>query len=296
MRIHLHHEVRTSIRPTPRVLAIASMFGLAVDEPRPMTIVPPVAIDLPLADDTGGVVLITGPSGGGKSTLLRLIARACAARDRVVLALDPLAPLPDVSLIDALDGTLEEAAAALARAGLGDAVTMLRRPSELSEGQRHRAMLARLMLEAERVGGDEPRARASGAVGLRCDENATAPALALRARSARARPGQTESSFRGAEHARADRPSAAAPAMTTGRIAQSSDPAHGARVVIVADELGATLDRLTAQIIARQIARWARAAGHLLLCATAHDDLLEALAPDLLIWKGLSDELEVMSR
>jgi ABC-type ATPase with predicted acetyltransferase domain len=52
---------------------------------------------------------------------------------------------------------------------------------------------------------------------------------------------------------------------------------------LVLDEFGSTLDRPTASSLARAVRRWAGEARVRLVCATAHDDLLEPLAPDLLV-------------
>lgn len=72
----------------------------------------------------------------GKSSLFRAAAGQLGAAD----AFAP--PLPDVPLIDALAGSVEERLAALAACGLSEARLLLRTPSELSEGQRYRFRLA----------------------------------------------------------------------------------------------------------------------------------------------------------
>lgn len=56
----------------------------------------------------------------------------------------------------------------------------------------------------------------------------------------------------------------------------------GVRTLII-DEFGSTLDRPCAARLARSVRRWASGSGARVVCATAHDDLLEALAPDLLV-------------
>ncbi len=127
-------DIRYAIRPRPRSLLagrVMDLFGLSADE-EPHIVADNFEIEIP----TGAVVLITGPSGSGKSSLLRELGRRGNALDLAAL------PLPECPLIDALPGSLEERLSALAAAGLGEARLMLRTPAELSDGQRYRFRLA----------------------------------------------------------------------------------------------------------------------------------------------------------
>lgn len=92
----------------------------------------------------GTITLLTGGSGGGKSTLLRtLVRRLQRSGDRLVLDLQAL-PLPrrpalacfhaGVAMRDRLD--------AVGRFGLAEAALLARPPTRLSEGERHRLRLA----------------------------------------------------------------------------------------------------------------------------------------------------------
>lgn len=232
MRIKLEHTVATAVTPSPNVLAVAGMFGLGIDAQRTVAIVPPTVLDLRAHQ----VVFITGSSGGGKTTLLRLIASAVGETNAgtAVIRFDALPALPDAPLVDALgaDGglSLDDTLRLLSLAGLNDAFVMLRRPSELSDGQRYRLRLAQAMAGVEEAA-----------------------------------------------------------------VAESTDE-HTPRAVVLADEFGATLDRQTAAVLARNVRRWADRVPVCFVAATTHDDLLEPLRPDVLIEKRLGSGLEIVTR
>jgi ABC-type ATPase with predicted acetyltransferase domain len=122
------------IRPTRRSLAtgqVADLFGLSDREP-PHAICENLALDL----RPGDVALFIGPSGSGKSSLLREVAKQVNAIDVNSRS------LPDVPLVDALTGPLESRLELLSATGLAEARLMLRTPSELSDGQRYRFRIA----------------------------------------------------------------------------------------------------------------------------------------------------------
>jgi len=126
--------IRYAVRPFRRSLAtgqVADLFGLADDEP-PHIIAENVELDI----RRGDLVLVTGPSGSGKSSLLREAALRFGAVDVMSMA------LPDVPLVDALSGRIEDRLSLLAACGLSEARLLLRAPGELSDGQRYRFRLA----------------------------------------------------------------------------------------------------------------------------------------------------------
>lgn len=109
----------------------------------------PDAFDLDLPGST--ITLITGASGAGKSALLRDIAHAARAAGRPVVA-QTARRLPEKPAVDLLANDTPAAMRALAQVGLAEAACFVRRPSELSEGQRWRLHLAIDLHRAERRG------------------------------------------------------------------------------------------------------------------------------------------------
>jgi uncharacterized protein len=205
----ISRKFTTSVERTPRVLEVAEAFGLGLSDKEFV-----VYDDLDIEVRRGDVVYITGQSGSGKSLLLRDLAEKMREEGLVVSDLSRI-ELEEKPVVELLGNSTSEALELLSRAGISDAWIYIRKPSELSDGQRYRLKLAMVL--------------ASGAD------------------------------------------------------------------VWVADEFGAVLDRVTAQVVAFNMAKVARKEGKTFIVATTHDDMVETLAPDVFVEKMFREKVEIIA-
>ncbi|WNZ30434.1 MAG: ATP-binding cassette domain-containing protein [Candidatus Bathyarchaeota archaeon] len=89
------------------------------------------------------IVYLTGDSGSGKSVLLKAIFGDLKAGEAARLS--EVEVDPDKPLIDTVGATVEEGLKLLSKVGLNDAFLFVRRYSQLSDGQRYRYRLAKLI-------------------------------------------------------------------------------------------------------------------------------------------------------
>lgn len=129
----------TDVERSERVLEIAEAFGIGLDDKQFV-----VFDNLPLEINQGDIVYITGQSGSGKSTVLRELAEEMTKTGLTVADIDKV-ELQDKPLIDQIGESLQEALTILSIAGLNDAYLFVRKPKELSDGQRYRFRLAKLI-------------------------------------------------------------------------------------------------------------------------------------------------------
>lgn len=209
MIYRINKSFTSSVKRTPRVLEIAEGFGLGLTDKEFV-----VYKDLDIEVRRGDVVYITGQSGSGKSLLLRDLAAQMADEGQIVSDLNKV-ELEEEPVIELVGETIGEATDILAKAGISDAWIYIRLPSELSDGQRYRLKLAKVM-------------------GTNAD-------------------------------------------------------------VWVADEFGAVLDRVTARIVAFNMAKVARRMGKTLIVATTHTDLADELAPDLMVTKMFREKVTLQT-
>jgi ABC-type transport system involved in cytochrome c biogenesis ATPase subunit/GNAT superfamily N-acetyltransferase len=132
---NISYETHTKI--TPRSLVVAEAFGLGIDEAQRFKV-----LDAELKISPQDIVYITGDSGSGKSVLLRAI-RSDLGEEAVDLS--EVYVDSDKPLIETVGATVEEGLELLSKVGLNDAFLFLRSYSQLSDGQKYRYRIAKLI-------------------------------------------------------------------------------------------------------------------------------------------------------
>lgn len=138
----------TEVERTQRVLDVAEMFGLGLDDKR-FTVLDGLKLDI----KQGDVVYITGQSGSGKSTVLKELRQEYEKRG-VKVAVASEIEMIDQPIVDQIypgNKLLSKTLELFSFVGLSDANLFLRKPSELSDGQRYRFMLAKMIESGSQV-------------------------------------------------------------------------------------------------------------------------------------------------
>ena len=131
----ISYETHTKI--TPRSLVVAEAFGLGIDETMRFKV-----LDTELMIGPQDIVYITGDSGSGKSVLLRAI-RADLGGEAIDLS--EIEVDLDKPLIETVGDTVEHGLELLSKVGLNDAFLFLRTYNQLSDGQKYRYRIAKLI-------------------------------------------------------------------------------------------------------------------------------------------------------
>jgi len=132
----ISYETATKI--TPRSVAVAEAFGLGLDDERKFVIYDNVELKISPND----IVLITGSSGSGKSVLLRALLEDLGSEAVDMSDVDVEVEEP---LIETIGATVEEGLELLSKVGLNDAFLFLRSYSQLSDGQKYRYRIAKMV-------------------------------------------------------------------------------------------------------------------------------------------------------
>lgn len=134
--INIAYKTKTDI--TDRTVAVGEAFGLGVDEFQKHVVYDNVELKIGPRD----IVYLTGDSGSGKSVLLRRFQKALAPDCINIknVKVDRRKPL-----VDTLGKSVEEALELLSRVGLNDAFLFVRRYSQLSDGQKYRYRIAKMI-------------------------------------------------------------------------------------------------------------------------------------------------------
>lgn len=128
----------TRVDRSDRILEVAEAFGIGLENREFV-----VFDNLELKIKQGDIVYITGQSGSGKSLLLKDLDRQMSERGKDVVNLDHITLDNTRPLIDQIGKSTNDAIRLLSTAGLNDAYLFVRKPSELSDGQRYRFRLAK---------------------------------------------------------------------------------------------------------------------------------------------------------
>ena len=142
MKYTLNRQFDTNVKRTSRVVDVAEMFGLGLDD-KTFT----VLSNLELEIKQGDIVYITGQSGSGKSTILHELKNEMTKAGLKVADFSDL-KVTDEPIVDQVypkEKSLNKPLELFALVGLSDANLFLRSPKELSDGQRYRFMLAKLI-------------------------------------------------------------------------------------------------------------------------------------------------------
>ena len=139
---------------TKRACEAATLMGATITENVQRAEPAPIPSDDALLDSP--ITLITGPSGAGKTTVLRHARQRLETRGVKTVDPDALRPA-DKPAVDLLARDTQRAMRALAEVGLAELRCFVRRPRELSAGQRARLRIA---LAVDRA----PRTRAAAII------------------------------------------------------------------------------------------------------------------------------------
>ncbi|MEM4537033.1 MAG: ATP-binding cassette domain-containing protein [Nitrososphaerota archaeon] len=136
-------EFRVIAPVTRRTVEVARAFGLGIDEEKAFTLFREFEVDI----NPGDIVYVTGESGGGKTTLLLMLAEEMSKHKEFM----PIVTERNIAIrrkelvIHGVGESFQQALEILNYTGLSDAYIYLRRYEELSDGQKYRYKLAKAL-------------------------------------------------------------------------------------------------------------------------------------------------------
>jgi len=139
--ISIAYETATP-EPTERVVSIAEGFGLGLDQWEKFIIYDNVELKIGPKD----ITYITGDSGSGKSVLLKALEKDIKQDMKLsCININDILPIIGKPLIETVGETFEEGLELLSKVGLNDAFLFLRSYEQLSDGQKYRYKIAKMM-------------------------------------------------------------------------------------------------------------------------------------------------------
>lgn len=199
----------TRSKISDRTVAVGDAFGIGIDDEKTFQVYDNVQVELHKED----IVYITGDSGSGKSLLLKDLATQINNNPEFgAIAAEP-SPDPDETIIEGLGSDVNEAVTYLSYAGLNEAFIFLRKYGQLSDGQKYRYRIAKMLASPNNI--------------------------------------------------------------------------------LVFDEFLATLDRVSAKVVAYTLQKACRKMGKTIIVATTHDDLIEDLNPTVYVKKLFGHRVEI---
>ena len=138
----INKSFETQTKCTDRVIEVAEAFGLGLDDKK-FVLYDNIQIDV----NDGDVIYINGQSGSGKSVLLKELASEMQKTGKKVANIESVVFSPTEPVIAQVGRGMHEAIDLLSKTGINDAYILIRKPGELSDGQRYRLQLAKLIEE-----------------------------------------------------------------------------------------------------------------------------------------------------
>jgi ABC-type lipoprotein export system ATPase subunit len=140
--ININYETAVPEPPTSRVVGVAEAFGLGLDKEEKFVVYDNVELKIEPTD----IVYITGDSGSGKSILLKTLEKDIRQNLGLkCINITKIKTEQNKPLIETIGKSLEEALELLSRVGLNDAFLFLRTYKQLSDGQKYRYKIAKMM-------------------------------------------------------------------------------------------------------------------------------------------------------